>query len=185
LPLAAALVGLSVLPFLTATLWTMTQVYWPVMPVALIALFLVCLWQSLDERRKVKGESLRPGFRFAYPCDDRSKQALEPSEGYPYVGALGVGGHVGCRCQVKVFSPTLRLRVPSPLAGEGQGEGVYGSAAAAHYPPFLTFPHKGLSRVGFLRGKRHIVIHSQFCSHILGAGPGLGYEAASRQAVLL
>src|SRR5438093_1561642 len=53
LPLAAALVGLSVLPFLTATLWTMTQVYWPVMPVALIALFLVCLWQSLDERRKV------------------------------------------------------------------------------------------------------------------------------------
>jgi len=27
------------------------------------------------------------------------------------------------------------LRVPSPLAGEGQGEGVYGSAAAAHYPP--------------------------------------------------
>src|SRR6266571_4177149 len=65
IPIAAALVGLSVLPFLTATLWTMTQVHWPVMPVALIALFLVCLWQSLDERRKVKGESLRPGFRFA------------------------------------------------------------------------------------------------------------------------
>jgi len=50
IPLAAALVGLSVLPFLTATLWTMTQVHWPVMPVALIALFLVCLWQSLGER---------------------------------------------------------------------------------------------------------------------------------------
>ena len=50
IPLAAALVGLSVLPFLTATLWTMTQVHWPVMPVALIALFLVCLWQSSGGR---------------------------------------------------------------------------------------------------------------------------------------
>src|SRR5438034_4943389 len=46
-------------------------------------------------------------------------------------------------CQVKVFSPTLRLRVPSPLAGEGQGEGVYGSAAAAHYPPSWPSPTRG------------------------------------------
>ena len=46
IPLAAVLVGLSVLPFLTLALWTMTEVYWPVMPVALIALFLICLWQS-------------------------------------------------------------------------------------------------------------------------------------------
>ena len=46
IPIAAALVGLSVLPFLTVVLWTMTEVYWPVMPVALIALFLVCLRQS-------------------------------------------------------------------------------------------------------------------------------------------
>src|SRR5438093_441756 len=45
------------------------------------------------------------------------------------------GGPTWHWCQVKVFSPTLRLRVPSPLAGEGQGEGVYGSTAAAHYPP--------------------------------------------------
>src|SRR5205823_12590477 len=40
----------------------------------------------------------------------------------------GEGSEAGHRCQVKVFFPTLRLRVPSPLAGEGQGEGVYGSA---------------------------------------------------------
>ena len=50
IPIAAILVGLSVLPFLTIALWTITDVYWPVMPVALIALFLVCLWQSDGER---------------------------------------------------------------------------------------------------------------------------------------
>ena len=43
IPIAAVLVGLGVLPFLTLALWTITDVYWPVMPVALIALFLVCL----------------------------------------------------------------------------------------------------------------------------------------------
>src|SRR5437764_629268 len=40
------------------------------------------------------------------------------------------------RCQVQVFSPTLRLRVPSPLAGEGQGEGC----TAVLPPPTTPLP---------------------------------------------
>src|SRR5207249_1621199 len=62
LPIAATLVGLSVLPFLTVVLWTMTEVYWPVMPVALIALFLVCLWQSIVGDCSCRsGDFSRPG----------------------------------------------------------------------------------------------------------------------------
>ena len=45
------------------------------------------------------------------------------------------------RCQVKVFSPTLRLCIPSPLVGEGQGEGANGTTSTVR-PLFLTFPRK-------------------------------------------
>lgn len=44
--MVTALVSLSISPLLTAALWTASGVNWPVMPVVLIALFLVCLWQS-------------------------------------------------------------------------------------------------------------------------------------------
>src|SRR5204863_9858081 len=68
----------------------------------------------------------------------RGKSCIRPTATVPRVGRSQ--GH---RCQVQVFSPTPRLRVPSPLAGEGQGEGVYGSATAAHYPPSWPSPTRG------------------------------------------
>src|SRR5690242_16075692 len=43
---------------------------------------------------------------------------------------------------IPASSLTLRLWVPSPLAGEGQGGGALDRSTTVT-PPILTFPHKG------------------------------------------
>jgi Glycosyltransferase family 87 len=52
IPMVAAWVGLSALPLLTSALGTVTQVYWPIMPVALMAAFLFCLRQGSGNCRQ-------------------------------------------------------------------------------------------------------------------------------------
>jgi hypothetical protein len=52
IPMVAAWVGLSLLPLLTSALPAITRVYWPVMPVALMAAFLFCLWQDWGNCRQ-------------------------------------------------------------------------------------------------------------------------------------
>src|SRR3989442_14143230 len=63
-------------------------------------------------------------------------------------------------------SPIHRTRVPSPLVGEGQGEGVYGSSTTATGPHPDPLPHGG-------RGRRRVLAMTLLFNRLVIAGVGL------------